>query len=36
MQSKQGLFKAMYVPKINMNGSTYIYSVKAKSQAGNI
>ena len=26
----------MYAPKINMNGSTHIYSVKAKSQAGNI
>ena len=26
----------MYVPKNNMGGSTHIYGVKAKSQAGNI
>ena len=30
------MFKAMCAPKINMNERTHIYSVKAKSQAGNI
>ena len=39
MRPKSGVFKTMYAPKINMNGSTHIVCIayivyKAKSQAG--
>ena len=36
MWSKKGLFKTIYPPKSNVDGSTHIYSVKVKSQVGNI